>query len=344
MLGRVSLIGVAHREPLQPNRRAFVRIRLERPAVVARGDRYIVRAYSPSITIGGGYVLDPHPPRSAIRTRAAIARCERLDFDPTKEADRQASELAAAVVMIEEAGAAGCPVPSLVTRAGIDPHALEARIATLEKQRVAVRAGHVLVAAPVVEALEAALLDALRAHHAAQPLSDGLPREEARERLFRRGDPAVFERMIAALVARKAIVARDRLALAEHRLELAPDEERARDAIERLFRDAALTPPELSTLPTAAGVPAPLADRMLKLLQRQKVLVKLESLVFHEHALKQLKADVTGLKLAAGGSGRIDVGTFKERFGVTRKFAIPLLEYLDRERVTRRVGDARVIL
>ena len=60
--------------------------------------------------------------------------------------------------------------------------------------------------------------------------------------------------------------------------------------------------------------------------------------------LKQLKAEVTALKLAAGTSGRIDVGTFKERFGVTRKFAIPLLEYLDRERVTRRVGDARVIL
>jgi selenocysteine-specific elongation factor len=344
MLGRVSLIGLTSNEPLQPGRRAFVRIRLERPTVLARGDGYIVRAYSPAITIGGGYVLDPHPPRSAIRTGAALERCQRLDFDPTKTADREAAELAAAAVIIDEAGVAGCSVASLVTRAAIDPHALEARIAALEQQHVVVRAGPVLVAAPVVEALEAALLEALRAHHAAQPLSEGLPREEARERLFRRGDPAIFERTIATLVERKAIVARDRLALAGHRLELAPDEARARDAIERVYREAALTPPELSTLPTAAGVAAPLADRMLKLLQRQKVLVKLDTLIFHEQALRQLKADVAALKTAAGSGGRIDVGTFKERFGVTRKFAIPLLEYLDRERVTRRMGDARVIL
>jgi len=344
MLGRVSFIGLTSNEPLQPGRRAFVRIRLERPTVLARGDGYIVRAYSPAITIGGGYVLDPHPPRSAIRTGAALTRCQRLDFDPTKTADREAAELAAAAVIIDEAGVAGCSVASLVTRAAIDPPALEARIAALEQQHVVVRAGPVLVAAPVVDALEAALLDALRAHHAAQPLSEGLPREEARERLFRRGDPAIFERTIATLVERKAIVARDRLALAGHRLELAPEEARARDAIERVFRDAALTPPELSTLPTAAGVPAPLADRMLKLLQRQKVLVTLETLIFHEQALRQLKADVAALKAAAPGGGRIDVGTFKERFGVTRKFAIPLLEYLDLERVTRRMGDARVIL
>ena len=86
------------------------------------------------------------------------------------------------------------------------------------------------------------------------------------------------------------------------------------------------------------------ADRVLKLLQRQKVLVKIDTLLFHDEALKQLKRDVAALKASAGDGARIDVGTFKERFGVTRKFAIPLLEYLDRERVTRRVGDVRVVL
>jgi selenocysteine-specific elongation factor len=91
-------------------------------------------------------------------------------------------------------------------------------------------------------------------------------------------------------------------------------------------------------------VSSAVADRVLKLLQRQKVLVRLDTLLFHDEALKQLKADVAALKAAAGASARIDVATFKERFGVTRKYAIPLLEYLDRERLTRRVGDARVIL
>jgi len=86
------------------------------------------------------------------------------------------------------------------------------------------------------------------------------------------------------------------------------------------------------------------ADRMLKLLQRQKVLVRVDVLLFHDEALKQLKAEVTALKTMAGAVARIDVATFKEKFGVTRKFAIPLLEYLDRERVTRRMGETRVVL
>jgi selenocysteine-specific elongation factor len=82
---------------------------------------------------------------------------------------------------------------------------------------------------------------------------------------------------------------------------------------------------------------------MLKLLLRQKVLIKLDVLLFHDAALRQLKAEVAALK-SGSSPARIDVATFKERYGVTRKFAIPLLEYLDRERVTRRSGDARVVL
>jgi selenocysteine-specific elongation factor len=85
-------------------------------------------------------------------------------------------------------------------------------------------------------------------------------------------------------------------------------------------------------------------DRVLKLLQRQKVLVRIDVLLFHDEALKRLKAEVAALKAPGGAATRIDVATFKERFGVSRKFAIPLLEYLDRERVTRRMGDWRVVL
>ena len=91
-------------------------------------------------------------------------------------------------------------------------------------------------------------------------------------------------------------------------------------------------------------MPSAVADRVIKLLQRQKILVKVDVLLFHRDALDRLKADVTALKASGGKDARLDVAAFKDRFGVSRKFAIPLLEYLDRERVTRRVGDARVIL
>ena len=134
------------------------------------------------------------------------------------------------------------------------------------------------------------------------------------------------------------------MALATHRLELSPEEEHARTAIDGAYRDGGLKPPDAASIAAATGVPAAVADRMLKLLQRQKVLVRVDVLLFHDEALKQLKAEVTALKASAGAAARIDVATFKERFGVTRKFAIPLLEYLDRERVTRRMGETRVVL
>ena len=172
-------------------------------------------------------------------------------------------------------------------------------------------------------------------------MSEGVPREALREQLFAHGAPAVFDLALAELAASRTVAARDRVALATHRLALTPEEERARAAIERAYRDSGLKPPDAGAIAATAGIPPAVADRILKLLQRQKVLVKVDGLLFHEEALSRLKADVSALKSAAA---RIDVATFKERFGVTRKFAIPLLEYLDRERVTRRVGDARVVL
>ena len=87
----------------------------------------------------------------------------------------------------------------------------------------------------------------------------------------------------------------------------------------------------------------PVADRVSKLLLRQKTLVKIDTLLFHAEALERLKREVTALK-GQGPAAKVDVAAFKERYGVSRKYAIPLLEWLDRERVTRRVGDARIVL
>jgi selenocysteine-specific elongation factor len=146
-----------------------------------------------------------------------------------------------------------------------------------------------------------------------------------------------------SMPAAGVIAVRERVALASHRLELAPDELRARSAIEQAYRDAGLKPPDTAAIVAQSGAPNAVADRMIKLLQRQKVLVRVDTLVFHDEALKRLKADVASMK-TSGVATTIDVATFKDRFGVSRKFAIPLLEYLDRERVTRRVGESRLIL
>ena len=154
----------------------------------------------------------------------------------------------------------------------------------------------------------------------------------------------MFDRALADLSAAGKVFVKDRVALATHRVELTAEEERARAAIDKAYRHGGLTPPDAAAVAAAAAAPAPVVDRVLKLLQRQKALVKVDTLLFHEEALKALKAEVSGLRSAEGAAARIDVATFKERFGVTRKFAIPLLEYLDRERITRRVGESRVVL
>jgi selenocysteine-specific elongation factor len=347
VLGRIALAGLRglggvdapSLQVLNPGESAYARVRLESPAVLTRGDRYVVRAYSPPVTIGGGVVLDPHPSRVAIRTPAGRRRFERLDAGGPDEAAGDE----AVTAMVEERGAAGLPIAALVSRAAIAPGDVDRAVARLAAGDRVVRAGDVLVSPRVVANLRERLLADLRTHHDANPLSEGVPREELRDRLFRRASAAVFAQVVDALSAQGRIVARERVALAGHHVSLSPAEAQARTMIESTLRAAGLTPPDVAALREAAGVPVDVADRVIALMVRQKMLVRLEAMLFHASALEGLKADIAGLK-TGGAQPRIDVAAFKDRYGVTRKYAIPLLEYLDRERVTRRVGDGRVVI
>jgi selenocysteine-specific elongation factor len=206
-----------------------------------------------------------------------------------------------------------------------------------------IRAGQVLVVPERIAALKRTLVAALGTYHQAQPLLEGMPREEARERIFAHAPQAVFDLVLGELVASRQIVARDRLALATHKLALSDEEARARDRIEQAYRESGLRPPDAASIAAQTGVKPNVAERVTMLLVRQKVLVRLDDLVFHLSALERLKTDVRGLR-ETGQSATIDVAAFKDRFGITRKFAIPLLEYLDRERITRRVGETRQII
>ena len=340
VLGRVALAGPRRGSgpsaEIPAGGSAYVRIRLERPAVLTRGDRFIIRAYSPPVTIGGGTVLDPLPPRAAIRTAAALSRFRALDGTGNRAADNDSAVLA----FVEEREGAGLPRAALNARARLSRTEAGETIDRLVKSGRVALVGDLLVSSRVLQHVTSELLAALQAHHDAQPLSDGIAREEARERVFGRAAPVIFEHVVAALVTEQKIVATGRLALASHRVTLSPEEARAQETIEQLFRNAGLAPPDEAAVVAAANVPAPVADRVAKLLIRQKRLVRLDTLLFHADALARLKADVRGMK----GQSTVDVPAFKERYGITRKYAIPLLEYLDRERVTRRVGNSRVVL
>jgi selenocysteine-specific elongation factor len=304
---------------IPPGRRAFVRIRLEAPAVLTRGDRFVLRQYSPPLTVGGGTVLDPLPSRTPIRTPAGRARFLRLT----------ASDGDAAMAFVEEARAAGIDQAALARRAGAPPSGAIVTVGTR------------VFSAAVVADLEARLLAAVEAYHRAQPLAEGMPREEARERLFGIAPPALFDAVVQRLAGAGKLAGRDRLALPGRGVSLSDEETRAQAAIEQAFRRARLAPPDLVAAAASTGITGAVADRVAKLLLRQKTLVRVDTILFHAEALDGLKREVAGMKAARA---TLDVAAFKERFGVSRKFAIPLLEWLDRERVTRRVGDARMIL
>ena len=337
LLGRIALAACvddpAEACALVPGASAFARVRLERPAVITRGDRFIVRAYSPPTTIGGGRVLDPLPGRTPIRTMAGRARFARLN-GPTADAVQ---------VFVEERGGAGLALDAIGRRAGLT----RAQAATVASALVADgRAEQIassLFSAPLVRALEARLLASVEEHHRAAPISEGLPREEARERVFGRAATELFDDVLARLTNAGKLVARDRLSLPGRAPSLSAEEAQAEAALERAFLEAGLTPPDVASAAAARGIPAALADRMSRHLQHRKRLVKLETVLFHTDALAQLKQDVLAGK-QSGNAARVDVAAFKERYGISRKYAIPLLEWLDRERVTRRVGDTRVIL
>jgi selenocysteine-specific elongation factor len=222
---------------------------------------------------------------------------------------------------------------------------VSARLEALAASGVADRFDDLIVARVAIDGLKTRLLALVGEHHRQHPLSDGLPREEARMRLFPRGSAAVFLRAVDDLARSGALAGRERLMLPSHRVQLSPDDARAQAAIEAELRAAGLRPPDVEALAARAGVSRQVAERVLQMLQRQKRLVKIDTLLFHDEALAGLKAEIAALKpSAATTETTIGVAMFKERFGVTRKFAIPLLEYLDRERVTRRVGDRRIVL
>ena len=334
VLGRVSIAGTETNVP--PGGRALVRVRFESAAVLTRGDRFILRAYSPLMTVGGGIVLDPAPTRPGIRTAEGRASLERLRPG--------ADDVPAMLAMIDAVGLPGIERRTLVSRAGVPPAKLAAVVHALESREV-VLVGDRLVGKRHLAKAADALVALVTTFHKANPMSEGVPREEARERVFARSAPAIFERVLEDLKARKAIAGADRLALPTHRVTVTGADGAVRDAILEAYRTAGLTPPDPAGVQAAAKAPAAIVEKVTTLLLREKLLVRLDTLIFHAEALQQLKADVVRMKTAAaGGRATVDVAAFKDRYGVTRKFAIPLLEYLDRERVTRRTGDVRLVL
>jgi selenocysteine-specific elongation factor len=292
-------------------------------------------------------VLDPLPPRRGIRTATAAARLERIR--PTTPAEAAVGrpdatrDDEALTAMIEEAGMAGFPIAQLASRAGVPSGRHDQLVRGLEQSGRAVCIGGALFDGARLDAVQQRLVAVVSEHHARHPLEEGIPREELRDRVLRAAPSPVLDHVLQRLVAAERLVARDRVALRGHSLALTDEEARVRDGVARIMDEAALMPPDRSQLAARVGASPAVVERMTALLVRQHVLARVGDLIFHEAALRRLKAQIRSSK-ADQAAATIDVATFKDRYHVSRKYAIPLLEFLDRERVTRRAGDVREIL
>jgi selenocysteine-specific elongation factor len=183
-----------------------------------------------------------------------------------------------------------------------------------------------------------ALVKAVREFHTAHPLLPGMPRQDLRSRELPESPPHVLEALIAAA---KDLVAEGEIVRTRgHRVVLKEDEENARAAIERAFAQAGLAVPTMSEVLAKSGVEPARARSILQILLREKRLFRIgDDLVFHHSALDGLRA-----LLAPRKNQRFTVADFKEWTNVSRKYAIPLLEFLDREKITRRDGETRLVL
>jgi len=196
--------------------------------------------------------------------------------------------------------------------------------------------------------LQGAAVEEVGAHHRREPLSRGLARETLRERVFTHAAPEVFRAALRRAEEEGSLVAeRELVRAAGHSLDLSPADAALRDRIESAYRDAALEAPTLEDAFARAGGDGARREHLRKLLQLlldAGALVRVkEDLLFHRDALERLTAALRDYA-ARTPERLIDVAAFKELSGVSRKYAIPLLEYFDRERVTRRAGDKRLIL
>ena len=328
-IATVSLFGA---KQLPPGESALARLTLDNPLLLLPGDRFIVRQFSPVITIGGGRVLDAvEQPR---RARAE----ERLAF---LQAIAQANPEEALLARVSRRREDGLSISNAVVETGLLAAKVNQLAGALDKVGRLVRFDDLMLSKVIVEALRDRISASVEQFHKSNPLVQGISKEQLRETLGLRQE--AFRGVLEALVRDRKLEVNGEIVHAAGKGVALRDEEAVSKAqIERAFAAAGLKVPLLKEVLASLPVDKVRAQKIVTLLLRDRVLVKLgDELVFHRDALDALRRQIAAQKAK---TPKLNVGDFKDLFGITRKHAIPLLEYLDRERVTRRVGDERVIL
>jgi selenocysteine-specific elongation factor len=335
VLARVRVL--AEGGEIKPGQSGVVQLRTETPVVGVLGDRFILRSYSPQITIGGGLVLDPFPPRH--RAREIDAARTRLQILLKGNRAQQLS------MFVTSSDQSGLQRADIAARTAWNDEVIEAAISEALAADAIVDLEGVLLDRKMLDELKQQVIAEVAAHHRREPLLRGLAKEVLRERFFAHAPIEVFRGVLERLEKEDLLVSeKEVVRLREHTRELSSEDTDLRDRLEKIYQDAGLAAPNLQEALERSSADAQQGRKILQLLIDSGRLVKVSGeMFFHRAALDDLTTKVRDHG-ARQSDRAIDVAAFKDLAGISRKYAIPLLEYLDRQRVTRRDGDRRIVL
>ena len=319
----------------------FVQLRLEIPVVCVPNERFIIRQYSPQMTIAGGRVLDnsadKHKRKDIAKTRKYLQNL--IEADKPKQIK----------LYLETADEHGLTFKDLQARTGWRKEILESAIKENTEKKSIVEAENMFIARTPFENLKTKTFSEIENFHRREPLSKGILRETLREKIYAHIPPEIFKSVLKNLENEKKIVSeKDFVRAAAHNLELSGDEKILREKLSAIYKNAKLEVPKLEDALSDSlnGTKADKnhARKIFQLLLNSGEILKItDEFYFSRVTIDNLIIQLRGF--ADRSPDRlIDVAAFKDLAGISRKYAIPLLEYFDREKITRRAGDKRLIL
>lgn len=326
-IGRAVVIGA---EQIAPGSKGMVQLRLEEPVVAARGDRFVLRFYSPTRVLGGGVVLDPAAPKHKRGSQAVIDHLQRaLQGNPDD-----------IIVDALSASEAGLIRPEIARKTGMTEQEVTAALKRLaEEDRVVEHSGRFL-SRIAYDGLAARARSALQSYHDANPMRSGMPKEELLAQFGARMDRKGFQAVLALMSSSGEVISSETtVRLSSHTPTLDAKQQAVLSSIENEFRTGGVNPPLLAEIEARYGANA---REMISLLVERGELVKVtHELLFHSEALRQTEEALRGFLEA---NRQMTVAQFRDLVNSSRKYVVPLLEYFDSKRVTRRSGDVRTLL
>ena len=323
------------RDTLQPGDSAFAQLRLKEPALLLSGDSYILRMSAPATTVGGGVVLDPFPPRRRRRSSEALELLEAFG---------QAEHQRTIALIIAQSLLSGITFDEILLRSGCPRKVVEGALSALLSSGEALqvtREPRMFLSKAAFESLKKGLVDELAAFLDANPLKEGMGKEELKTRLPKRSDPRFFTPLLSALERDGMVVPdRDIVRLAGKVVRKDRPADGLSGRVAQFLKEGGIEPPTVREVMERFRCDEKSVRDNLALLVRNGEVARISSDLFYAaEALNGLRE-----KLVAHlrEKGEITPPEYRELTGLSRKFLIPLLEYFDSEKLTIRVGDKRV--